>query len=384
MNILILAPHLVLPARNGADLLVERNARALSALGHQVTVLAASGTLAYHDGTISNDVDLGMHMRRRSVAGLRTLAFRSNFFKEKFLTPSWCAAARQLLANASWTHIVCSYIVTATLVTEESRPVAVWTHNDEFKWFSTLASAAGNPLGRMAAEASGRWTEVWLKKHARQFLYVHVTETDQDGFHQRVPDMNSMVQPIGTDIPDEPASPVLPNTQRLDLLFVGSLSVTMNGDALRHFAAHFWPAISSEFGEDIGVTIAGSHPSDDVVNLCRAAEWTLQANVSDEELRSLYDRSSFTVLPFPYATGAKLKMLGSLAHGVPFLATAALHAQQAMAALPCLLSDNVDDWMEALRRMRKDGLDSGMRHALQARVQSHSWTSVARQLVDRL
>lgn len=384
MNILILAPHLVLPARNGADLLVERNARALSGLGHEVTVLSASGHLTYHDGTISNAVDLGLHMRRRSVAGLRTLAFRSNFFKEKFLTPAWCTAARQLLANASWSHIVCSYIVTATLVTEETRPVAIWTHNDEFKWFSTLANAAGNPLGRMAAEASGRWTESWLKKHARQFLYVHVTETDREGFHARVPDMNSLVQPIGTDIPDEPAPPVVPGTTRLELLFVGSLGVTMNGDALRHFATHFWPVISTAFGTDIGVTIAGSHPSDAVVNLCRARGWTLQANISDDALQSLYNRSSFTMLPFPYATGAKLKMLGSLAHGVPFLATSALHAQQSMAAAPCLLSDNADDWVEALRHLRQDGLDFRTRHALQTRVHSHSWPSVARELTDAL
>ncbi len=376
MQVLILAPHLLLPPRNGADLLVERNARYIATNSIRVTVLAASERLTYIEEELVDRERLSMTMRSRTWAGLRSILFRSNFFREKFLTRPWVAAAKRELASDRYSAILCSYIVTASLIGgDEPRPVAVWTHNDEFKWFGTLAEASRNPLQKIVARMSSNWTREFLERSHSRFLFVHVTNADLVGFHQVVPDMNSVVQPIGTDIPNEDPAVISPGTPAT-FIFVGSLGVTMNVDALVHFASTFWPTLNKSC-MGCNVLVVGSRPSERIRSLCESNSWSLHADVSDAELEKLYQRATCAILPFPYATGAKLKLLGALAHGLPVFATTALCAQSDMMAEPCVMSDSPDEWVQAMSKLMADGLSVESRNALVDRARPYSWNNVA-------
>jgi glycosyltransferase involved in cell wall biosynthesis len=362
---------------------VERNAQAFAKLGHTVGLLAAEEWIEFKPEPTTR-APIPSTMRSRSVAGLRTVLFGSNFFKEKFLTPSWSAVARERLASDEWTHIICSYIVTADLVLGDSRPVAVWTHNDEFKWFRTLGASATNPFAKLAARFSSLWTQQRLEEHASNFLYVHVTEDDRSGFAARIPSLRSVVQPVGTDLPSRTAAPYPAGAGRVNLLFVGSLSVTMNRDALHHFADRFWPVLKQLPDAEVTMTVAGSAPPDELVSFCQGQGWSIHADVDDETLTSLYERATFTVLAFPYATGAKLKMLASLSHGVPFLATSALGAQRDLCSPPSLISDDPREWAEALEECRRNGINEEQRSNLQNLVRKYAWDEVAGQLLAAL
>jgi len=108
---------------------------------------------------------------------------------------------------------------------------------------------------------------------------------------------------------------------------VGSLGVKINLDAIEFFKKDFYPLLKAGLGGDLEVLVVGSNPSDNVSRLCRDLGWMLYPDVSDEELTRLYRTSTFSILPFRYTTGSKLKLLQSLANGVPCLATLALRDQ---------------------------------------------------------
>jgi glycosyltransferase involved in cell wall biosynthesis len=159
----------------------------------------------------------------------------------------------------------------------------------------------------------------------------------------------------------------------MNLIFIGALGIRMNLDALTHFAARYWPAFRARFGDAVTMTVAGSEPLKEVSELCAREGWGLAPNVSEERLGQLYAGATFSLLPFEYATGAKLKLLAALARGVPVLSTNAVGAQASLIAPPSLMADDPSEWVAHAARVREDGIDDHVRRQLRAVAETHSW-----------
>ncbi|RMF52225.1 MAG: glycosyltransferase [Bacteroidetes bacterium] len=388
--VLYLAPHLRYPTRNGADILVDRTAHALSDHVPYVDLVGECEVRRYVRGTVQQRRPFGNAMRHKQTAAMRTLLQRSHFYLEKFLTPAYRAEALPLLSDPAYGTVMCSYLTTACLLLDRTAPppaqrlAMIWTHNDEFRWFDNLRRATRNPLGKLAAAFSERWLHAFFRRHAQDFLFLHVTEEDQAGYARHYPGHPSVVVPIGVEVPPEPVPPRPPGVQAVRLLFVGALGVKMNLDALVHFARNYLPPLREHFGAALEVAVAGSTPSPAVRALCREQGWALHPDVSDDDLRRLYERTTFALLPFPYATGAKLKLLGALAHGVPFLATDAVKAQADAGRYPSLIASDPRAWIERIEAVRRDGIPAATRDALYAVARTHAWDASVRHLVSTL
>lgn len=320
-------------------------------------------------------------MRSRASAALRTVGRRSHYYLEKFVTPGFARAARRILADPSYGIVLHSYLTTASVATlpDPHRRHLVWTHNDEFKWFEDLGREARNPLAKAVSAASLRWLCRFLARHERDLLLLHVTEEDRAGWARRFPDHRAAVVPIG--VTPWPVAPPLPAEAPVRLLFVGALGVGMNHDALAHFAARFWPVLHARFGDALSMTAAGSTPLSEVRALCSRMGWTLRADVPDDALDRLYREATFALLPFAYATGAKLKLLGALAYGIPVLATPAVGAQAGLVVPPSLMSDDPAAWAAHVAHVRKHGIAADDRARLHALAEAHSWDASARRLL---
>lgn len=381
--ILILSPHLVTPPRNGADILVERSARWLSTTCPGVTVLGAEETITYLDGVADESSAAGSGMRPRGASAARTIAMRSHYYRERFLTSSFRERADEAITRSEWGGIICSYLTTAEVTEGSDVAVAVWTHNDEFQWFDDLTDASVNPIARKVATQS----LAYLGRHgndlADKAVLMHVTEADAAGFRKGIGDHAHVVVPIGTDVDVAGANASGPPDKPARLLFVGSLSVQMNADALRHFATTFASPIADGL-PGTSIVVAGSKPSREVATLCEDHGWALIANPTDGELDELYMTASFAILPFPYATGAKLKLLASLAHGVPFLASASVDVDPGLLVAPSTVSDDPDDWVAALRGVASRGISADEREALTGAAAGYSWEQSVRILVAAL
>lgn len=385
---LVLAPHLEVPARQGDNILVERSARAFSTHLPAVDVVAKDQVMRYAAGRVVRQVSFANDFRPPKEAGMLTLIRGSAYLVERFLTPAFHEVACERLRRPEYGSVWYSYIETSSVregvSTHPNRFEAIWTHNDPFKWFRTLQEATRNPLKKAVAWQSRRWHR-WHGAQTRDLLHLHVTEADRVGYEQEVGARPGLVVPVGTDLPtlaDVP--PRLAGAPPI-LLFVGTLSVQTNADALAHLAARFAPALQAKLGDALKVRVIGSRPTPAVRALCEREGWSLHADVSDDELARHYAKATCAVLPFAYATGAKLKLLGALAHGVPVAATSAVGAQIPQGARDlCLASDDPDAWGDHVHRLAERGLDMKDRARLQGTAELYSWDSIVERLVASL
>jgi hypothetical protein len=381
-SIVFLAPHLVLPARNGADVYVEGLARGVSKLRGEAIILGARQRITCVAGSILETQTFPNRIRSKIDAGIRTIARSSHYHLEKFNTKEYEARARAELAGGRYGSVVHSYLTTAKLGEglAGTHLEAVLTHNDEFKWFEDIERRSRNPMTRRVARISHRWLHTYLAERQHELELLHVTGEDMEGWGSRIPGHRGHVVPIGVDMPSTPA-PALDPEQPARLLFVGALGIGMNYDALAHFEQKFWPAISGLSDIRVEMVVVGSSPTDKVKRLARQAGWRLVPDASDQQLDHEFQSATFSILPFPYATGAKLKLLKSLSYGVPVLATEAVRAQKDLICSPSLMTNDVTAWTAHIRGVSRAGISAQSRVWLNSLGGQHSWVASARALV---
>lgn len=381
--LLLLVPHLEWPPRNGADLTQDALAESLSLHLPYVDVVGMREVVRYEGGSATARTPFENRLRSRSTAALRTLLRGSHYFAERFNTPAFAREARKHLRDRRYGAVLHSYLSTAALAALPDARVhhLVYTHNDEFVWFSD--QARNGVLSRLVARSSSRWLRRFSARHAPHLTLLHVSEADDAGWRRHVPACRSRVVPLGARLPEDVAPPLAAHAP-LNLLFVGALGVKMNLDALVHFAERFEPTLRQRFGDRFSVSVAGSSPMASVVDLCAQRGWALHPDLSEEALGKQLARATFTLLPFAYATGAKLKLLTSLARGVPFLGTAAVHAQAHLVVPPCLLSDDPEDWAKRLAEAAQRGIDAATRNRLRTVAEAHSWGASAARILALL
>ena len=132
--------------------------------------------------------------------------------------------------------------------------------------------------------------------------------------HESLPSARLHVMPIVRDIPGRGATAW---EARKDVVFIGGFSHPPNVDAVKYFLAHVWPNLrAANFpGKFI---IAGSNMPDEIKALAADDVITL-GYVPD--LAGLFDACRLTVAPLRYGAGLKGKVISSLSHGVPCVAS---------------------------------------------------------------
>lgn len=375
---LVIAPHLVHPARMGSDISLERVARYLSLQAKHTDLISCDSVRRYEQGELVAETPLTNRLRSKPAAGIRTLLFRGHYFREKFNTPAIVAIVRKQLAAQSYGTVLASYLTTAPMLprAQAGQRLLVWTHNDEFKWFRDLATTAPSWLGRLVARQSLYWLQRELPNLARHATLVHVTDDDRAGFDRELPGHANLVVAVGTDIDVAPNWPERKLDDPVVLSFVSSLAVQMAGDALRHFRSEIEPSLRRRFGFKLQVRVVGSSPSPAIQKLCAEGGWVLHSNVSDDDLARLLRESTFTILPFPYTNGIKLKLIRSLGSGVPFLSTRVCQPPGFVVPPGCCFDDDPQGWCTAIDALLERSDRRAMQQELLAIAQSYSWPAV--------
>lgn len=387
---LVLAPHLDYPLRNGGDILIDRKWSRFSEYVPFVDIVGKETIKRYRDGELLESQTYKNVAVSKKRAAVNTLLKMSHYLLEKNLTEDFMWTARRYLSNPEYGTVVLSYISTAAVVEgvpeAEDKMYLIESHNDEIKWFENMRKSSMNPLVKLTAYLSQRWVESFLRDKQSDFLFVHVSESDQRGYLEQFPGHESYVVSIGVDIlPYELLPPVnQAPSGGVGLIFVGALNVKMNLDALRLFRNEFYPLLKDELDEDLEVLVVGSNPSKGVTSLCAEAGWKLHPDVSDKKLRMLHRTATFSILPFGYATGGKLKLLNSLAQGVPYLATSVLQGQIDKVLYPCLISGDPKDWLFRIREVKARGITDRERIALMRYAERYSWATIANCMVRLL
>jgi len=379
---IILAPHLVYPVRHGGDVYVERLARHLSQFSGVCRLLGASELLLYRGGHLIERQPYPNAFRSKPAAALRVLARGSHYYVEKFLTPAFRLRVAQLLSQYPKSLVIASYLATASLLQDLrwAGPSLILTHNDEVAWFLHQARSFKNPLQQAVARSSARWVKKFLRQQGGALTLAHITEADQAAYQSYLPGHRSVLVPAGVDV-----LPLLPPPEpdgKLRLAFAGSLAMRMNYDALQFFRGRYWQVLSANL-PGLEMTVLGSAPLREVQSLCRTAGWRILPDLPDDEFRAALSRARFSVLPFPYTTGAKLKLLTSLAAGVPVLATTNMNLLPGQQFPPNLYADEPLAWLNHLQGYAGQRRDETERVACHRFASQYSWESIAQTLFQK-
>jgi glycosyltransferase involved in cell wall biosynthesis len=384
--VLVIAPHLSYPTRDGADIAIDRRWGELSRFVDRVDIVAAHSVIHYENGQIFRETAFENKTRSKVHAALRTLLFKSVYTKEKFLTKSFIEISRPFLTNTCYQAIIYSYLASVPLsafVGQREVKQYVLTHNDDIAIYRNMRQSSKNVVQKLVALMSERWVRKFGKASKDGFCFIHVSEEDATGWHTAIGDHDYCLGRVGCNLPeivDFDRTPL--HNRAVRLIFVGSLGVKMNMDAIKHFAEEYLPAIREQL-EEVDVKIVGSNPTPDVQRLCRHYGFELFANVSDTELAQHFAWADFSLLPFPYSTGTKLKLLDSIARGTPILATSSIgHFEGIGSATACLVSDAPSEWAQHVLKWRTEGISKTVREKLIQVARGWTWEAVAKDFFE--
>jgi hypothetical protein len=379
--VLVVAPEVTFPTRSGGDISIERVARHLSTHAEFVDLVSCQSIRRYQNAEVKTETAYVNQLRGALPAALRTLLYRSHYLHERFHTPSALRAIGRQFHQETYGMVLASFLVTLAELPEADRFFTVWTHNDEFKWCENIAS---NPLTGLVGRQSASWLRRQVPILAKKAVFLHVTEKDSQAYEKHVPGHRHLITGIGTDLDECSQWEGTPSDGPVILSFVGSLGVKMARDALSHFQEQFEPKLRAEFGPRLRIRVVGSQPGKEVTKICQAPGWELHPDVTDHELARLMRQSTFTILPFAYSTGIKLKLFRSLGNGTPFLSTNIARPESFSVPPGCCFSDQPGDWVATVRSWLARTDQPALRQQLYTMAKSYSWPAIVENLVTAL
>ena len=189
---------------------------------------------------------------------------------------------------------------------------------DDFEGHLMLERVARNPFYRRKPL---HWMQaVHLDRYerhlTRRFQSVSVCKSEDLARLSRGARARMCVVPNGIDVP----SGALPQAREpYTMIFVGALWYEPNAAGLRWLVSDVLPQVRQHLPEAT-LIVAGRGPlSEDLPELLRGPG--IEVHESAASLDALYARASLSVAPLLIGGGTSIKVLESLAHGVPTVAT---------------------------------------------------------------
>ena len=377
IRVLDLAPHASLPPMDGADKRAWHLYEGMVRLGAGGTLVARTQLI---EGLGAPQAHSPRHCwrDRKLVAALAAWLGGRDYRQLKHLLPG----ARRAVAEAAmapYDAVMVCFLFSMPLARpalSRSIRLVVDTHNYDANWYGSMAATTTNPVLRRVCRNGIRHSEQALRRLPQGTVLVHVSETDSAQYRKHRPDLDHVVVENGTTVRPRASGPDYTAKGKKTVMFVGSLSAKINQDALRYFAARFWPVLrhSAVF------RVAGSNAPASVTSLCAEQGWTLYSNVGQEELERLYHQAHFAALPFEYGAGSKLKFLEACGRGVPVLAT---QAGLCGVAAPPRLAAPSDDPAEWARRVQTPvEPDPQLIRELVSFAEQFSWKNLSERLLE--
>lgn len=307
-----------------------------------ITLATETGVYDVVDGVFTHRTPSAVPEMTGAKAYLRSLLTRKHYLYEKFNCRHWTIPDLD-----EFTHVIIHYPALLELLAGQPHPRAAIifdTHNNEREYFESVAAQTANPIKRAVIRKQADVSERVID-HAKAAIAatISVSENDRD-----------WVAPFCAD---DARHFVVPNnlfrysptiwSGRKAILFVGSLNVAMNLQALDWFTTNVWPRLR-ETAPDVVFVVAGRDPSSTLIaDLQRQG---IEVVPNAPSLTALYQDALFSLIPASSGSGGKIKVCEALAHGVPVITTThGLVGQPAAIKECCIVHDDPDGWVEAIR-----------------------------------
>jgi glycosyltransferase involved in cell wall biosynthesis len=261
------------------------------------------------------ELDASPLARYRRLA--RAVATRTAFHAHYFFAPHAARALQAFLSRSAFDAIVAESLYTYPYVPPElHRLLVLDTLNAELRRVEAMAAVLGaSPRGLVARAQLGpvrRYERDAAKSVAR---VIAVSEEERRYFEAYAPGRVDVV-PNGVDCDAVSARVDVPRAPHI--LFVGSMDYSANVDAVEHLVAEVLPRVRRS---DATLTIVGSNPRPSVRRAVERSQFRIELAGQVPATDPYFQRSRLLVVPLRFGGGTRLKILESLARGVPVVST---------------------------------------------------------------
>ena len=317
--------------------------------------------------------------RRAALARVRGRAFQERFF---FSGP----AARRLgewLEGERFDAILASQLYMYPYVPERLRAsTALDCHNVERHRVETMASSLWpRPRGVAARLQLGAVTR-WERDAARSVGRVlAVSEPEREYFETFAPGRVSLV-PNGVDCVSYAMRRELPAEPRV--LFVGSMDYSANSDAVEFMIREILPAVRNR---NARITVVGGGPSRAIRREADSAALPTEVTGRVPSTEPYFRRSRLMAVPLRFGGGTRLKILESLARGVPVLSTdVGCEGLGLRHERDVIIADDPRRFAEWIDRLLSDDelCSSLARNGRETAEQRFDWSAIGDQLQEAL
>jgi len=262
-------------------------------------------------------------------------------------------------------------------------PIVLDQHNDvERVW------QRNRQQGGIAEQLFARWNIDQIRDLRswalpRCDVILSVSEEDAEATRKRVENTPIWVAPNGVDL-DRFRSHGGADSPSSRLLFVGSMDVKMNIDAVTWFAREIYPQIREHI-PDAEFQIVGRNPASEVRALDQQEGIDVTGGV--ERVRPYYERAGVAVVPLRRGGGTKLKVPEAMAARVPVVATSVgAQGLNVEDGVHLRIADEAGPFAEAVMELMVDREEA--RRLVQAayeRVeQQYSWAGIYDDVIERI
>ena len=268
-----------------------------------------------------------------------------------FSTSESVDACRRWLRELAPDVIVIETHYMAAYVPDDLFARAVFdTHNSETYRIATMAKTLGvSPRGLAA-----RWQLPVVREYeadiaARSARVVVVSDGDRTFFELFAPGRVDVV-PNGVDCSRIEARLVPPSNPTI--LFLGSLDYSPNVDALNVLVDDIAPLISRR---DATIAVVGSNPRPAVFDAARRCSLAVSIAADVADTGPYWKGARCLVVPLRMGGGTRLKILESLAWGVPVVSTKlGCEGLELRDRRELLIADDAKDFAAAVDRLLDD------------------------------
>ena len=131
--------------------------------------------------------------------------------------------------------------------------------------------------------------------------------------------IDTVIIPIGIQPPKLAVIPKKFYLNKLNILFVGTLSWAPNNDGLLWFVEEVLPKITEVCG-DFELYIVGKNPSDNLNKLCKKYK-NVHITGYVESVEPYYEKCDFMIVPLFVGSGQRVKIIEGFSYGMPIIST---------------------------------------------------------------
>jgi glycosyltransferase involved in cell wall biosynthesis len=279
-----------------------------------------------------------------------TLARRA--FQERwFWSPSSARAAAGWLNDVADEALFVQQLYMYPFVPRRLRKrIALDTQNHEAERVRAIARGDADLGRRFVARLQVAPVERF-EREAMQAVGVvlAVSEAELEAFERVVPGRVRLV-PNGVDV--QAITPLSKPPASRELLFLGSLGYGANVDAVRYFSTEIAGQLD---GSGASLTIVGSSPPGAVYEAAARARLPVTVAGFVPELAPYFSKARAMVVPLRHGGGTRLKILESLAWGLPVVTTSIGGAGLGLTnGQHALIADDPAAFAAAVERLLRD------------------------------